>query len=161
MFPKNDFFHIEIDNFCNFRKIIQITPLRITELIQLSNNYEYLKHIGPINFKGENMIIRSSATKCVNVSEKILRRVVASGKKCQIVEFVLKKGAVIPPHKHIHEQIGFVQKGKIRITIGGVSNILNQGDAYQIEPDLEHEVEVLEDSIAIDVFSPPREDFMA
>jgi len=83
---------------------------------------------------------------------------VVCGQKCQIIEFVLEKGATIPAHKHPHEQIGYVQKGKLKISIGGQISILTQGDGYWIEPNVEHEVEVLEDSIAIDVFSPPRED---
>ncbi|MBC7107907.1 MAG: cupin domain-containing protein [Methanomassiliicoccales archaeon] len=105
------------------------------------------------------MITRAVDTKTVKVTNKITRRMVVCGQKCQIIEFVLEKGAVIPAHRHPHEQIGYVQKGKLKMLIDGQISILTQGDGYWIEPNVEHEVEVLEDSIAIDVFSPPREDF--
>jgi quercetin dioxygenase-like cupin family protein len=53
-----------------------------------------------------------------------------------------------------------LEKGKFKITIAGKEHTLGQGDGYWVEPNIEHSVEVLEDTIAIDVFSPPREDFM-
>ncbi|MBM4237498.1 MAG: cupin domain-containing protein [Euryarchaeota archaeon] len=106
------------------------------------------------------MITRSKDAKVVQPVDGILRRMVACGEKCQIIEFRLRKGAKIPSHKHPHEQIGFVGKGKFRISVAGEESVVGEGDGYSIKPNVEHSVDVLEDSVAIDVFSPPREDFM-
>jgi len=106
------------------------------------------------------LIFRVKDASVAKPMDGILRRMLACGKHCQIIEFSLTKGARIPSHKHPHEQIGFLEKGKFKITIAGKEHTLGQGDGYWVEPNIEHSVEVLEDTIEIDVFSPPREDFM-
>lgn len=105
------------------------------------------------------MIFRGNEAKVAEPAQGIIRRMLACGERCQIIEFRLKKGARIPSHKHPHEQIGFLEKGRFKIVIGDKEYVVGEGDGYWVEPNVEHVVEVLEDSIAIDVFSPPREDF--
>jgi quercetin dioxygenase-like cupin family protein len=106
------------------------------------------------------VIFRGKDAKVAKPADGILRRMLACGKHCQIIEFKLSKGAKIPGHKHPHEQIGFLEKGRLKIIIGDNEYTLGKGDGYWIESNVEHSVEVLEDAIAIDVFAPPREDFM-
>jgi quercetin dioxygenase-like cupin family protein len=106
------------------------------------------------------VIFRGKEAKVAKPGEGILRRTLACGKRCQIIEFKLDKGAKIPGHRHPHEQIGFLEKGRFRMIIGDKEYTLDEGDGYWIEPDVDHSVEVLEDAIAIDVFAPPRQDFM-
>jgi quercetin dioxygenase-like cupin family protein len=75
------------------------------------------------------------------------------------MEFRFRKGAAVPPHHHPHEQIGMVITGRCKFRIGSDLRTLGPGDGYSILPDVEHSVEFLEDSVLVDVFSPPREDY--
>ena len=71
----------------------------------------------------------------------------------------LKKGAVVPTHSHVNEQITLLQSGKLRFVIDGNEQVLVAGQAMTIPPNAPHMVETLEDSVAIDLFSPCREDW--
>lgn len=83
----------------------------------------------------------------------------ACGKDCQMIEFRLKKGAAIPLHQHTNEQIGLVLSGRIVLTIRAERNELGSGDGYSIGPGEPHSVDIVEDSVVLDVFSPPRDDY--
>jgi len=84
----------------------------------------------------------------------------ACGKEAQIIEFFLPKGVVFPLHKHPHEQTGFIAEGRLRMTIAGQQYELGKGDAYFVPPDVEHSTMALEDCVNIDVFSPPRKEYV-
>jgi unsaturated pyranuronate lyase len=87
------------------------------------------------------------------------RREAACGTGCQMIEFHLNKDATIPLHQHANEQIGLVLSGRILMTIGGERIELVEGDGYSIGPGEPHSVQVVEDSVVLDVFSPPRDDY--
>ena len=72
----------------------------------------------------------------------------------------LKKGASVPEHAHHNEQISMVERGAIRFVLAGVEKIVRQGDILQIPPNVPHSAEALEDSVAVDLFSPRREDWI-
>jgi quercetin dioxygenase-like cupin family protein len=78
-----------------------------------------------------------------------------------MTEFILQKVAILPEHSHIQEQTGYLIKGKIRLFIGGISRELVPGDSWSIKSNLTHYAEILEDSVAIEVFSPVRKDYLA
>jgi quercetin dioxygenase-like cupin family protein len=61
---------------------------------------------------------------------------------------------------HPHEQTGYLVSGRIRLFIGDDSRELVAGDSWCIPQDMIHCAEVLEDSVAIEVFSPLREDYL-
>ena len=82
------------------------------------------------------------------------------GENSLLVEFLLKKDAALPEHKHINEQTGYLVKGSIRLFIDGKSKVLHPGDSWTILSNLKHRAEILEDSVAIEVFSPRREDYL-
>ena len=82
------------------------------------------------------------------------------GEKSLMVEFILKKDASLPEHKHINEQTGYLVKGSIRLFIDGKSKVLHPGDSWTIISNVNHKAEILEDSVAIEVFSPRREDYI-
>ncbi|MDD5055479.1 MAG: cupin domain-containing protein [Candidatus Peribacteraceae bacterium] len=77
---------------------------------------------------------------------------------CTIMEY--SKGAVVPPHKHHHEQVGYVVSGKYRATVGGKDEILGPGDSYAFPGNTEHAFEALEAGQIIDVFTPIRKEYM-
>jgi quercetin dioxygenase-like cupin family protein len=82
------------------------------------------------------------------------------GEKTLMGEFSLTKGAEIPPHAHPHEQTGIMISGKVRFKIGDELFEAEAGDSWCIPGEVEHAVEVVEDSVVLEVFSPVREDYL-
>ena len=82
------------------------------------------------------------------------------GEKTLMGEFSLAKGAGIPPHAHPHEQTGIMISGKVRFRIGDEMFETEAGDSWCIPGGVEHAVEVLENSVVLEVFSPVREDYL-
>lgn len=76
-----------------------------------------------------------------------------------IARFEVRKGAILPEHRHPNEQISTVEHGAIRFRIGGEEAILRSGESVRIPSNIPHSIEVLEDSVAVDTFSPPRDDW--
>lgn len=72
----------------------------------------------------------------------------------------LRKGALVPEHRHPNEQISMVESGALRFVIAGEERTLGPGEAVVIPADAPHTVEALEDSLAVDLFSPPRQDWI-
>jgi len=74
----------------------------------------------------------------------------------------LAPGAVVPEHRHPHEQIGFVIEGTIHLTIDGETRALAPGATYTIPPHVSHGATTdPEGCLVLDIFSPPREDYLA
>jgi quercetin dioxygenase-like cupin family protein len=71
----------------------------------------------------------------------------------------LRKYAVVPEHSHVNEQITMLESGKLKFFIEGTEQILRAGEMLEIPPHAPHRIEALEDSVAIDLFSPCREDW--
>lgn len=89
-----------------------------------------------------------------------LGRRMIHGKNMTVARIRLKQGAVVPMHSHVNEQISMLESGALRFVLAGEERILRAGDALVIPPDVPHMVEALEDSLAVDLFSPPREDWI-
>ena len=107
---------------------------------------------------------KNSEATPVEMMPGITRRTLAFGEKMLIAEVALKAGSKIPPHSHPHEQVGYVAKGRMRITFGpgeeGEKTAdASTGDGYSVPGGLAHAVEALEDTVAIDIFSPVREEY--
>jgi quercetin dioxygenase-like cupin family protein len=82
------------------------------------------------------------------------------GETMTVARLRLRKGAVVPLHQHVNEQISMVESGKLRFVISGEERIVLGGEMLAIPPNAPHLVEALEDSLAIDLFSPIREDWI-
>ena len=95
-----------------------------------------------------------------DISPGIRRRTIASGPRLYQMYVELKKGAHMPPHKHHHEQIVHLVKGHVNLNVEGKPIEMKTGDSYLLEGNVSHGVDVLEDSIIIDTFNPPREDLI-
>jgi quercetin dioxygenase-like cupin family protein len=78
-----------------------------------------------------------------------------------MTEFVLAKGSQILLHKHQQEQTGYLVSGHRILFIGNEVCEMHPGDSRAIAGDVEHRVEILAGSIAIEVFAPRREDFLS
>ncbi len=90
----------------------------------------------------------------------LLGRRMIHGGKMTVARIRLGKGAVVPMHSHANEQVSMVESGALRFVIAGEERILHAGEVMVIPPDAPHLVEALEDSLAVDLFSPPREDWI-
>ncbi|MGD0115516.1 MAG: cupin domain-containing protein [Dehalococcoidia bacterium] len=102
----------------------------------------------------------NSEATLVEMLPGIVRRTLACGERTMLCEFTLTKGSVLPAHSHEHEQTGYVARGRLLFSIADEERELVAGDGYVIPSGVEHAVTALEDSIAIDVFSPPRKEYL-
>jgi quercetin dioxygenase-like cupin family protein len=94
------------------------------------------------------------------MNDKITRKL-AVGQNEMIGRLHLAKGAFVPPHKHVSEQITMVMSGSLKFTIGGKDITVNAGDVLVIPPNVVHSALALEESDDIDAFSPLREDWLS
>ena len=86
--------------------------------------------------------------------------VLAVGEKSMVTKMSYKIGDKVPPHTHPNEQSGYVISGQYRIQYEGVNEILNPGDSYSIPENVVHAWEVIIGGEVIDVFTPPRLDYL-
>jgi quercetin dioxygenase-like cupin family protein len=77
-----------------------------------------------------------------------------------VAHLYLTKGAIVPRHSHPNEQVTVLERGRLRFEFDDGSRVIEAGQMLQIPGDLPHLVEALEDSLALDLFSPPREDWI-
>ena len=91
----------------------------------------------------------------------VVRRTLTEGERMMLIEVTLAQGAVVPPHTHPHEQIGYLASGRLLFEVGDERRELAAGDSWLVPPNVPHQVTALEPSVAIDIFSPPREEYRA
>ena len=77
-----------------------------------------------------------------------------------MARLVMKKGAVVARHQHVNEQITNLQRGRLKFVFDDGERMLEAGDSLQIPSNIPHLVEAMEDSEALDLFSPIREDWL-
>lgn len=87
------------------------------------------------------------------------RRTMATTDEVMLCEFFLQRSAVVPPHNHMNDQVGYVVMGRIEVTIGTNVQICLTGDSYAVPGGIMHSVRALVDSVVVDAFSPPRQDY--
>lgn len=92
--------------------------------------------------------------------EGIKLKTLVYGNKTLFTEFRLEKGSQLPRHAHPQEQTGYLIAGRIRLSIGDEIFEVEPGDSWCILSNVEHRAEILADSMAIEVFSPVREDYL-
>lgn len=92
----------------------------------------------------------------------ITRRMI-SGKQMMIAQVGLKKGDFVPQHLHHNEQITYILTGALLFKLGERGErkvIVRAGEVLVIPPNLPHSAQALEDTLDVDIFSPPREDWL-
>ena len=96
------------------------------------------------------------------VSETLDRRLI-TGDRMMLSHVYLKKGSIVPRHSHENEQITYILEGGLRFWIGpDESQVIDMmaGEVLHIPSMVQHKAEALEDTLDVDVFSPPREDWL-
>ena len=90
----------------------------------------------------------------------LLTRKLITGDRVMLSELVLKKGCVVPAHHHENEQVSYVIRGTLQFEVNGKEIILRDGDVLHIPSNVVHSATALEDTLDIDIFSPPRQDWL-
>lgn len=106
------------------------------------------------------MITSHTETGYREVAAGVVMKYVVHGANTMMVKFRLAAGSNLPPHRHPHEQTGFLVSGSLQFTIGGETSTLAPGASWCILGGVEHSVEALEDSEVLEVFAPIREDYL-
>lgn len=97
------------------------------------------------------------------MNDSIDRRFV-SAERIMFAQVFLKKGAVVPTHVHESEQVTYIVEGALRLWLGENAEqevTVRAGEVLTIPSNVPHKAEVLEDTLDLDVFSPPRQDWLA
>ena len=93
------------------------------------------------------------------LNPKVGRRVI-HGKNVTIARLEIEKGAIVPEHNHVNEQVSLVESGALQFSIDGQERIVRAGEVLVIPPEAKHGVVALEDTVVVDMFSPAREDWI-
>ena len=96
------------------------------------------------------------------VTDAIDRRLV-TGDRMMLAHVYLEKGAIVPKHSHDNEQITYILSGALHFWIGddGEDEMdVRAGEVLHIPSNVPHKAEALEDTLDVDVFSPPRQDWL-
>ena len=95
------------------------------------------------------------------VTDDISRQVV-TGKNEMMARVLLKKGAIVPTHSHVSEQITYVMSGRMKLWVGDPEQefLLEGGQFVVIPPHVPHRAEAIEDTVDMDIFSPIRQDWL-
>ena len=96
------------------------------------------------------------------VTDQLSRRLV-TGDRMMLAHVYLDKGCIVPRHFHENEQITYILEGALRFTIGadGSEEItVRAGEVLHLPSNVPHQAEALEDTLDVDIFSPPRQDWL-
>jgi quercetin dioxygenase-like cupin family protein len=96
----------------------------------------------------------------VEVFPGVVRRTLSGGERTTLCEITLYKDAVVPLHSHEDEQTGYVMRGRMIFKIGDEEREVVAGYGYLVPSNVLHTITTLEDSVVIEVFSPPRKEYL-
>jgi quercetin dioxygenase-like cupin family protein len=90
----------------------------------------------------------------------LIDREMVWGEKVMLARVLIKKGGHVPEHQHHNEQVTYILEGALKFAIGGKEIVVRAGEVLCIPPNMPHEAWALEDTVDLDVFTPPREDWL-
>jgi quercetin dioxygenase-like cupin family protein len=90
----------------------------------------------------------------------LLQRQFVVGQEIMLARVLLKKGCVVPEHSHHNEQLTYILDGVLKFWIDGQEIIVHAGEVLCIPANMPHKAEALEDTVDLDVFTPPRADWI-
>ncbi len=97
----------------------------------------------------------------VQIAPGIRRQTIVTGASIYQMRAHLEAGSRLPDHHHPQEQVTHVVKGRLRLIVDGVAHELTDGMSCYIGGDVRHGAETIDQTIVIDTFTPPREDYLA
>ena len=90
-----------------------------------------------------------------------LDRQMITGENLMIARVLLKKGVIVPEHSHENEQLTYILEGTLRFWIDGKVIDVHAGEVLCIPPHMPHKAQAMEDTVDLDVFYPPRQDWLS
>ena len=90
----------------------------------------------------------------------LLQRHFVVGQEIMLARVLLKKGCIVPLHSHHNEQLTYILEGALKFWIDGKEIVVHAGETLCIPSNMPHKAEALEDTVDLDVFAPPRADWM-
>jgi quercetin dioxygenase-like cupin family protein len=94
----------------------------------------------------------------------LLERRLITADRMMLAHVYLKKGCVVPKHSHENEQLTYILEGALKFSVGEDQRqeiVVRAGEVLVIPSNIPHKAEALEDTLDVDVFSPPRQDWLA
>lgn len=82
------------------------------------------------------------------------------GEELMIARVLLKKGSYVPLHSHVNEQVTYILEGALKFKIDGKEIVVAAGEVLCIPSNMPHDALALEDTVDLDVFHPPRADWI-
>jgi quercetin dioxygenase-like cupin family protein len=90
----------------------------------------------------------------------LLQRQLVVGQDIMLARVLLKKGCVVPEHSHPNEQLTYILEGALKFWVDGKEIVVRSGETLAIPRNMPHKAEALEDTVDLDVFNPPRADWI-
>ena len=90
----------------------------------------------------------------------LLQRQFVVGGDIMVARVLMKRGCIVPEHRHVNEQVTYILEGALKFWVDGKEIIVNAGEVLTIPSNMPHKAEALSDTVDLDVFTPPRRDWM-
>ncbi len=90
----------------------------------------------------------------------LLQRQFVVGNQIMVARVLMKKGCIIPLHSHHNEQFTYILEGALKFWIDGKEIVVSAGEVLTIPPHLPHKAEAMMDTVDLDIFNPPRADWI-
>jgi quercetin dioxygenase-like cupin family protein len=91
----------------------------------------------------------------------LFQRQFVVGQEIMLARVLMKKGCIVPEHSHHNEQLTYILEGALKFWIDGREIVVHAGETLCIPSHMPHKAEALEDTVDLDVFSPPRQDWIS
>jgi quercetin dioxygenase-like cupin family protein len=91
----------------------------------------------------------------------LFQRQMIVGEEVMLARVLLKKGCIVPLHSHVNEQLTYILEGALKFWIDGREIVVQAGQVLTIPPNMPHKAEALEDTVDLDIFHPPRADWLS
>jgi quercetin dioxygenase-like cupin family protein len=90
----------------------------------------------------------------------LLDRQFLVGENVMLARILMKRGCVVPMHEHVNEQVSYILEGALKFRIDGKEILVREGEVLCIPPGMPHEATAVEDTVGLDIFNPPRQDWI-
>ncbi len=108
---------------------------------------------------GDGYYIPAAEAPQIEMRAGVHRRTMGTTDEVMLCEFFLLAGAEVPLHSHPNDQVGYVVYGRLALTIGDQTRVMQPGDSYAIPGGVVHAARAEVDTLVVEVFSPPRDEF--
>jgi quercetin dioxygenase-like cupin family protein len=106
------------------------------------------------------VIVKHEDAPSFDAFENLTRKVLAFNGNLMLTEHTMEQGSVFPKHQHPHDQLAYLVSGHIRVEAAGQVFEARAGDSFVLKGGVDHQVWAIEKSVALDVFTPLREDYL-